>query len=346
MSPTCFKFAGCCTRLPVPTTCHGDDGGGIGQAAAVSWPPLSAAQYPCPNGWTMCASSALGVVAVTCRDTSSVVVYALRDGARLFDVPLTDPSTRDSHPSLDMPFDCGGMCFSPSGTLLIALDHQHCVAEVAVTPPTREVRRRIVDSELWWPVWVHCNDTLLAVTQAPPGGIALFAWPSGARVRTIAHPSFHFLRGVRLLADGAGVAVADMGGGAVVVMSLTGKLVCRLTAAGGLQRPFDVVERGEAGGGYLIASAEMNAVLGLTLDDAVTDAVAAPPNVFGGIASGGDGGAPSESHVPWQPRALAVLDDGGVVVRGLTSFVVCRGIRLRLVWIAAAVCVGRRTAVV
>ena len=130
--------------------------------------------------------------------------------------------------------------------------------------------------------------------------------------------------GVRLLADGSGVVVADWGNHRLCVFALSGEFVAAMgSAKQGLGLPSDVVECA-SDGSFIVASRSATSLVKLRRDGVKVEEY--------GKRGGGNGEFK-------QPTALAVLPDGGLVVREFSGerFQVFRGSELRKAWVTVCV---------
>ena len=146
-------------------------------------------------------------------------------------------------------FITGGVCTTPRCTLLVAEDRNDRVQEVAAADGSHV---RFLGGALDAPTAVDCNGAVVAVSQTDICIVTILDYGSGAvRARCgnrgvgyrISQPA-----GVRLLADGTGLFVAESGGHHVFELGLDGGLLKVMgggvDTAGRHFHPVDVVEYG------------------------------------------------------------------------------------------------------
>ena len=137
-------------------------------------------------------------------------------------------------------FAFGGMCVAPdNGHVLITNHGRGCVLELAWEPPAaaalvREIGSGVLDH----PRGIDCSTDTLVVSMARDV-IVVFAWPSCKVRARFAHNALRYPYGVRLLRDGAHVAVANSGAALLCVYTLRGVLKWQAHVR---RAPTDVVE--------------------------------------------------------------------------------------------------------
>ena len=133
----------------------------------------------------------------------------------------------------DMQFDWNrsGVCVTPGGTLLVADCLNHRVPEVDLDALHRFVRvfgRGDGAPQIKYPLFVDCNDVHVAVSEEGANRVSVLSYADGSlvgRVGSAGPKPFSDPSGIKLLADGSGVVVADYGNHRVVLLSLAGNLV-------------------------------------------------------------------------------------------------------------------------
>jgi DNA-binding beta-propeller fold protein YncE len=180
------------------------------------------------------------------------------------------------------------------------------------------------------PQYVDCNIDIIAVSEWGRHGISVLSWADGSvRARFGSEGSgpgqLLALRGVRLLADGSALVVADFANHRLCVFTLSGEFVAAVgSREQSLRLPHDVLERA-SDGTFIVANWGSDNLVKLSRDGFKAEAI---------VKSGGDNSVKFSN-----PTALAALRDGGFLVRG------CNGVRCsifrdkrhRLEWIGACV---------
>ena len=209
----------------------------------------------------------------------------------------------------------GSVSFTRWGTLLVADDGNNRVVEM--DPDVSLTLRSFPCSS---PVSVDRNEHVLAVSHLNydvsvvllAGGIVL------ARLGSAVEGGLSVPYGVRLLADGSGVAVCDCGNNRVVVFSLNGSV---MQIVSGLSYPVELVEC-DGGAALLVLEYTRGCVTKVSrASGAVLERYRHPRPCDGQLAL---------------PSALALLPDGTLVVRGGdgTAVHVFTSLALRIAWLA------------
>jgi hypothetical protein len=184
---------------------------------------------------------------------------------------------------------------------------------------------------------VDCDASVIVVTESWRNRIDVFSWADGG-VRAQFNSSgdvpdrMKCFIGIRLLADGRGLVVADYWNDRLCVFTLSGEFVAAVgSGEQGLDHPFDVLECAPDDS-FIVAnrgSHNLVKLVKLSRDGAKVAVL--------GKKGGGDG----EFNVP---TALAALPDGGMVVREWNSarFQVFHGLELRKAWITMCVTLATR----
>jgi hypothetical protein len=199
-------------------------------------------------------------------------------------------------------FGCGGLCMSPDGdSVLVAEAVNNRVQQVRIVDGSwvRFVGEGVLDK----PQCVDCNADVIAVSEWGCHRISVLSWADGsvrAQFGSLGSGpgQLYYPRGVRLLADGSGVVVADSENHRLCVFRLSGEFVAAVgSREQGLSGPFDVLECA-SDGSFIVANYGSPNLIKLSRDGSELE-------VYG---KGGDGEFTD-------PTALAALPDGGLVVR-------------------------------
>jgi sugar lactone lactonase YvrE len=164
----------------------------------------------------------------------------------------------------------GALCTSPDGdSVLVAEFYNHRVQEMRIVDGSwvRFVGEDVVDL----PEYVDCNADVIAVSEDRDDRITVLSWADGSvRARFGNHGSgpgeLNGPRGVRLLADGSGLAVADSWNNRLCVFTLSGEIVA---AAGNMEQgfnvPLDVLECA-SDGSFIVANVNGHNLIKLSRD--------------------------------------------------------------------------------
>jgi hypothetical protein len=279
------------------------------KAVSANWPPVFALRAPCVQGYGMCVSVKHGIVIVS--GGSKLHLYSLATGAPLPVTVVTKGFFKDKTETLpsigqhgsgrgQFSFNYGGLSVSPDGdNVLVAEYGNNRVQEVRISDGSwvRFYGEGVLDR----PQFVDCNASVIAVSERCPR-VSLLSWRDGSALAQFGSfgsgpGQLECPCGIRLLADGRGLVVADH---RLVVFSLAGEL---LTAIGGkeqgLNGPHDVLEC-TLDDSFIVASRGSHNLLKISRDGTML-------GVYGHEGSG-DG----EFNCP---SALAALPTGGFVVR-------------------------------
>jgi hypothetical protein len=228
-------------------------------------------------------------------------------------------------------FVWGGLFVGPDGdSVLVAEYYRDRVQQVRIVDGSW--MRFIGEGVLNKPQCVDCNADVIVVSENCDR-ISVLSWADGSlRAQFGSKGSgpgqLNDPRGVRLLANGRGLVVAD-GGHRLCVFTLSGEF---LEAVGsweqGLCGPYDVLECA-SDGGFIVANRAAHNLIKLSR-------VGVKAGVYG-KEGGGDG----EFNLP---ATLAALPDGGLVVRDWYGkrFQVFHGLELRKAWITVCVTLATR----
>jgi hypothetical protein len=225
-------------------------------------------------------------------------------------------------------FFLGGLCVSPDGdSVLVAEFHNDRVQQVRIVDGSWV--RFVGEGVLKQPEFVDCNADVIVVSEWACHRISVLSWADGslrAQFGSGGHGpgQLNFPRGVRLLVDGTGLAVADSWNHRLCVFTLSGGFVRAVgSKEQGLDQPWDVLECA-SDGSFIIADRGSHNLLKLSRDGAKVE-------VFG--KRGGGNGEFTD------PTTLAALPDGGIIIRDSNGarFSISRDQRHRLEWIGACV---------
>ena len=267
----------------------------------VSWPPVFARKSPCVKGHGMAVDATRGVVVVSGRyfsEKHKLFVYSLADGSLVRTVGGKGTSAGQ------FDWDYGGLCMTPRGTLLAAERWNDRLQEVNIDDGGHVgfIGVGLLDK----PDYVDCSPTTIAVLEryyVEADCVRLLSWPAGAllalcRPGDTACGKLRDPAGLRLLADGSGVVVADAGNSRLCMFNTAGAFVSVLPVPGGGR---DVVEV-DSGAAFVVVNTDSGT---LTKVSAATGSGVA----FGSKA--GWFGEAAEGQFD-QPVALALVRcDGG-----------------------------------
>ena len=270
----------------------------------VSWPPKFVRQVRCVQGWGMTVDATGGYVVVTgcwnTVDNGTLHVYSLDDGTRLQSLGGTGSGQGCFN------WRRGGACTTHRGTLLVAECHNNRLQEVDVRVDGGAWVRFVGVGVLDKPDFVDCSESVIAVSESSNDRVALLSWADGlplgrfgggeADGLTGAGGRLKMPCGLRLLASGGGVVVADYDNDRVCVFSMAGALLSSLLVG---SSPFDVVEC-DGGGSYIV-----------TNDDNTLSKVSA---VTGEVVPFGRGGGSGNGQFNC-PSAVAVVPSSSLCGR-------------------------------
>jgi hypothetical protein len=228
----------------------------------------------------------------------------------------------------------GGLCVSPDGdSVLVAEYGNGRVQQVRIVDGSWV--RFVGKGVLSVPDFVDCNADVVVVSEAFRWNrISVFSWSDGSVRTQIGHRDSgpgRLIRpfGLRLLADGSGVVVADSLADRLCVFALSGELVSTVGSRGqGLDYPCDVAECA-LGGGFVVANTLGSSLVTLGRNGVKVGLCGEEDGLHYGFGG---------------PVALAVLPDGGMVVREWEGnrLQIFRGFELRKTWIIACATLASR----
>ncbi len=246
----------------------------------------------------MCVALKHGLVIVVDDSTMQLHMHSLADGSLVRSIGSKGSGKGQFN------WYWGGLCVSPDGdSVLVAERHNDRVQQVRIVDGSWV--RFIGEGLLNWPELVDCNADVIVVSETGLHRISVLSWADGsARAQFGSEGSgpgqLNGPSGVRLLADGSGVVVADFNNNRLCVFTLSGEFVAAVGCwEQGLSFPHDVLECA-SDGSFIVANWDGHNLVKLSRDGVNL-------GVYG-ERGGGDG----EFN---RPSALAALPDGGMVVR-------------------------------
>jgi hypothetical protein len=189
--------------------------------------------------WGICVATKHGVYTLANWMTQQLDMYSLINGAVVRSI-----GSRGNGKG-QFSFGYGGLCVTPDGdSILVADKHNNRVQEVRIADGSwvRFVGMGVVKE----PQYVDCNADVIAASQPGYHRISVLSWTDGSVRAQLGGGGSGRLRypcGVRLLADGSGLVVADSSNDRLCVFTPHGDF---LTALGnrdeGLDVPYSVLE--------------------------------------------------------------------------------------------------------
>ena len=287
--------------------------------------------YDCVPGIGMCAAPKHGVLIMSHTSMNQLCMYSLFTGLLVRTVGCKGKDEEQ----FDIRRGCGGLCVTPNDdTVLVAEYCNSRIQEVRITDGL--VVRSLFCNQLTAPQHVACNAEVIAVSD-DCHYVTILSWSDGSprakfgavrnyvpgeRLVSVLGPSeLYFPRGVCLLADGRGVAVADEGNDRLCVYRLTGEFWKSIGHMDEIRGPRDVLET-RTDGSFVVCSQHCLAKISTTSDG--TRMV-----MYGkrGWGRGGEFCCPS---------AIAALPNGGCAVRDAANYVqVLVDRHVRCVWMRA-----------
>ena len=260
--------------------------------------PVFARKSRCVRGCTgMAVDAARGLVVVSDR-SDKLHVYSLEDGSLMR--KFGGKGSGKGYFS----WGDAGLCMTPRGTLLVAEKHNCRLQELKTdeiglfdsASGSRHVRF-VGEGLLEGPNYVTCSESVIAVSETDNNRVALLSWTDGTLLTRFGSEGGHdgqlyWPRGLRLLADGSGLVVADFWNRRLCIFSATGAFMRSLPTGG---YPYDVVEA-DGGASFIVAGDHM-----LCKMPAAGGAV----TTFGGDSEGSGNGQIK------LPVALAMVPRGG-----------------------------------
>jgi hypothetical protein len=277
--------------------------------------------FPEMRGRGMCVALKHGLVIVVVNNTMQLRMYALADWSLVRTIGGRGRGKGRFN------FCRGGLCVSPDGdSVLVAERGNNRVQQVRIVDGSWV--RFVGEGVLEKPQCVDCNADVIAVSEWIDR-ISVFSWADGSvRARfggygggpsQLKHP-----RGVRLLADGSGLVVADYANHRLCVFTLSGEFVAAVgSREQGLCLPCDVLEC-VSDGSFVVANYGSDNLIKLRRDDIKVEA-----DGKRGIGNGEFS----------NPTSLAALSGSAMLVRHCdgSRCSIFRDQRHRLEWIGVCV---------
>ncbi len=269
----------------------------------MTWPPVFARKAACARGFGVCVALKHGLVIVSAKpDPSSggseLHMHSLVDGSLVRRIGSKGSGKGQ------FSFDGGGLCVSPDGdSVLVAEQSNNRVQQVRIVDGSwvRFVGEGVLDK----PHFVDCDADVIVVSEIGLHRISVLSWADGSvraqfGSRGDGQGQLRCPLGVRLLADGRGLVVADRDNHRLCVFTLRGEFAAAVGSwEQGLNAPRDVLECA-SDGSFIVVSYDNDNLIKLSRDGAQV-------GVYGE-----KGGGNGEFN---QPTALAALPGGGMVVR-------------------------------
>ena len=220
-----------------------------------TWPPAFRLEALCKQGHGIAVDATRGVVVVSSFNSDYMLyVYSLADGSMKRWFGGQGAGKGQFH------WAAGGLCMTPRGTVLVAEYYHNRLQEVSIEDGSWV--RFVGEGVLERPQRVHCSETVIAVSDTDQHCVTLVSWVDGSLLARCGsglgsgNGQLNGPRGLRLLANGGGVVVADTGNDRLCVFSLAGEFV---RAVCGGKSPRDVVEcDGDAS--FIVANLDANTV--------------------------------------------------------------------------------------
>jgi hypothetical protein len=196
--------------------------------------------------------------------------------------------------------------------------------------------RFVGEGVLKWPQWVDCNADVIAVLEECHR-ISVLSWADGSVLARFGSYGMEpgqlgLPHGVRLLAGGSRLVVADMLNNRLCVFTLSGEFVAAVgSREHGFKWPYDVLECA-SDGSFIVANDHGRYVVRLRRGGTKVEPL-------DGFEEGFDDDDEAEASEVATRSTLAALPDGGMVVRGFkeSRFQVFHGLELRKAWITVCV---------
>ncbi len=280
--------------------------------------------YSCCGGYGICVALKHGLIIVSDNETKQLHMHSLTDGS------LVRTIGGRGRGKGQFDFGYGGLCVSPDGgSVLVAEWGNNRVQQVRVVDGSWV--RFVGEDVLKQPTeHVDCNADAIVVSEACHR-ISVFSWADGSvRARFGSYGSgpgqLIWPTGVRLLADGGGVVVADYFNHRLCVFTLRGKFLAAVgSGEHGLHFPRDVLECA-SDGSFIVANSGSNNVVKIRRDGSKAEVI---------VMKGGGNG----DFLFTNPAGVAALPGGAMLVRdcGGARCSIFHDQRHRLEWIGACV---------
>jgi hypothetical protein len=294
----------------------------VASSIAIVWPPKHSHSAECAVGDGMCVSLKHGLIVILeCVASFRLHIHSLLDGS------LVRSIGSEGRGKGQFMFHFGGLCVSPDGdSMLLADCDNNRVQQVMIADGSWV--RFVGVGVLKWPDYVDCNTDVIAVSESMMHRISVLSWADGSVLAQFgsygSDPGELWCpRGLRLRCEGNELVVADSFNNRLCLFTVSGEFVSTVADDNaGLLEPSDVIESGVEGD--FIAT--NHSTVHVSRAGAVTD-------VFDSTVT---------SAIPLDdPRALAALPEGGLVVRTRRRLHVFNGLNVRLAWITACAVFAR-----
>ena len=206
----------------------------------------------------MAVDAARGLVVIsgyTGAEDSRLFVYSLADGS------LVRSFGGEGDGKGQFNWVNGGLCMTPRGTLLVAESKNNRLQEVNIDDGGWV--RFVGEGLLEVPDFVTCSESVIGVMETTNHRVVLLSWVDGSLLARFGSGGsgdglLDDPRGLRLLADGSGVVVADTDNNRLCVFSATGDFVRSLPSGKPFGKeeadgPYDVVEV-DGGASFVVAN--------------------------------------------------------------------------------------------
>jgi hypothetical protein len=273
------------------------------------------------DAYGMCVAPKHELIIVADSKTMRLHMHSLADGSSVRTIGVRGSGKGQ------FVFSCGGLCVSPDGdSVLVAEDCNGRVHQVRIEDGSwvRFVGEGVLDM----PGFVDCNADVIAVSESCHR-ISVLSWADGSVRAQFGGEGrdpgqLKCPRGIRLLADGSGLVVADYSNHRLCVFTLRGDFLAVVgSRRQGLNFPRDMLECAQDGS-FIVANWGSDNLIKLSWDGGNL-------GVFGkrGIGNGEF----------TDPTALAALPGGPILLRdrnGSRCSSICDHCH-RLQWIGACV---------
>jgi hypothetical protein len=278
---------------------------------------------PCNAGWGMCVSSKHGLIIVSGFD-NRLYVYSLADGS-----PIRSIGGKGEGKG-QFEYYIGGLCLAPDGDgVLVAEKWNNRVQEVRISDGAWV--RFVGVGVLAEPEYVDANADIVVVSEPNYDRVSALSWRDGSVLARFGGRGgdpgqLYCPSGIKLLADGGGLIVADSCNHRLCLFRTSGEFVRAVgSKRQGLHCPYDVLEC-VSDGSLIVANTWDHQLLKLSSTGEVVGTYGTADGEFD------------------DPTTLAALPDGGLVVletRGARAQVF-RGFALRHAWISTCVLLATR----
>ncbi len=302
-----------------------------------AWSTLTTSGLSCPYSNGLCISLPRGVFIVsTFYFGFRLCVYSLEDKSLVRIIGDSGPGKEQFN------FEYGGLCVSPDGEcVLVAEEGNQRVQQLRIADGSWV--RFAGEGVLKSPQYLDCNTDVIVVSESCQHRISVLSWADGSLRaqfggRGISPGRLLGPCGIRLLASGDELVVADSHNDRLCVFTLSGEFVEAVgSAEHGLNRPNDVLECVPAGRFTVANTDSRHRLVRLNRDGSDVE-------MFGdnGVVTRTLNG-PSVLALNG-PSVLAALPDGGMAVLEFESrrFVMVGEMKLRREWVTACVVLSTR----